>query len=275
MPKKTKDQSGLNFNYNYMGAIQRWLNSLKSQGGMTRYNYPAYSPPSASYPGFGYPGYRSQGGIAWGAPPPAAIATPAASSVFAAPPATTTTATPTASPYGTSWGAFYNPVPALLTRGGPVTEPTTSKPKSGGASQGQGTPGYFAGVPNEYAPGGYYGGGWGNPNMVWGGEGYYRPSQYGYRAFGLSRENVNPLTGELQGSLNRYGQALGTPAPLMAQGPHRPGKGWASTSPYGPGKFRMPGVVHPRPKDPGKGGGGNKSGGGGGYWQNELISWRF
>lgn len=272
--------------------FQRWLNTLQAQGGLTRGNFPAPTPASVSYPGYGYTGYRSQGGQAWGAPlanvgaggwTPQPATTPA-SNVLQSPAATTTG---TQSPYGTSWGQFYNPTQALLTRGGPVTTPApTTAGTQNTTGYGQGTPGYFAGVPNEYAPGGYYGGGWGNQNLVWGGEGYYRPSNYGSRAYGLSELNVNNQTGELQGSLNRYGQALGTPAPLMAHGPQRPWSGMGKV--YAPegqepvvptnvhgNKFDARAAKGSNQRKKGGGGGTGSSGYNPGYWQNELISWRF
>lgn len=121
-----------------------------------------------------------------------------------------------------------------------------------------------------------WGGGWGNENLVENSQGYYRPTRYGRQALGLSGLNVNNQTGELTGSLNRFGQALGTEYQGMGRGPRRVYGGWSSNTERGPWKFNP--AQGGKQQNQGKGGGGNGTKSGGynpGYWQNELISWRF
>lgn len=278
MPQQTRRKprpSAFNFT--------QWLQNIMG------YNTPMYYPQ-------GQPaGYRSQGGIAWGTPPPTeeggygAPPQPGSGDLTPIPGAANVHQLPTFT--GTSnylnastnqlltnlmWRAAMQNLQqqqaAAQAQAGQTTRPQAWTPQTYTPS---GQAGYFGGV-TPYEGGPTYGGGWGNPNMVYQNYyGTYRPSDYGQRAYGLSELNVNKETGELQGALNRYGQPLGTEAPLMAHGPYRPGRGWSSTTPYGPSKFRMPGVVHPRPKEPGKGGGGNTQSTSGTGWGNELISWRI
>jgi hypothetical protein len=176
-----------------------------------------------------------------------------------------------------TWG--YTPG-AAGSYGGAIT------PQGGGNGQA----GYFPGLfwPNGEPMLGYggqqLGGGWGNQNFVYENGGVYRPSYYGQRAYGLSELNVNPETGELQGSLNRFGQPLGTPAIAYGSGPHRPGQGWtvrtpAGTTPRGPQKFNPAKSGQNKGKTAGGGGGGGggpqQSSKGGPIWYNDLINWNI
>lgn len=243
--------------------------------------YSGYNPFAGTFPGGqasrvgGLPaGYNPFAGIAQGGP-----ASGAGAQVYGYTPPVQSLSGGIYSPYNwymprtTAGPQVFGYTPGMYGGGGQAAGGGGGGGNGGG---GQGV-GYFPGVANPYREGEYYGGGWGNPNFVWGGEGYYRPSYYGRRAYGLSAENVNQESGELQGSLNRFGQPLGTEAPLQAQGPRRKYPGWSSTTPYGPWKNRI------RP-NPGKGGGGTGGGGGGGttqqsksgpIWYNDLINWNM
>lgn len=132
----------------------------------------------------------------------------------------------------------------------------------------------------------YAAGGWGNPNLVYQTTGgYWRPTTYGRDIYGLSELNVGP-GGELQGAYNRYGQPLGTTAPLQTTHTRLGGKYYY--------RRRTPEEIRQMNLERGKIGptidlvrqrrGGAWQGGGGGqqpqgeqrpYWQNALINWRF
>jgi hypothetical protein len=117
--------------------------------------------------------------------------------------------------------------------------------------------------------------------------GYWRPTVYGQDIYGLSELNVGP-GGELQGAYNRYGQPLGTTAPLQTTHRRLGGKYYY--------RQRTPEEIYRMNLERGKNGptiqrirqarssapqtGSGGGGGGGGtqerpYWQNALINWRF
>lgn len=159
---------------------------------------PVAAASSSYYPAAGYMAPQQYSG-----PPPG---TPA--NIHAIP--TGRTYTPAVG--GAAGGAFsYGYYPGMY------TPPEGGGAGSGGGQQQQaGGAGWYGGHTGAY--GQQLGGGWGNANLVYGGPGYYRPSYYGRRSFGLSDLNVDPTTGELTGALNKYGQALGTQAPFYPMG---------------------------------------------------------
>ena len=134
-----------------------------------------------------------------------------------------------------------------------------------------------------------YGGGWGNANLVsnLGSEErpYYVPSGYGDKMYGLSDLNVDPVTGELTGSLNRYGQPLGTTAPLQTTHRRLGGRNYRRRrTPEEVEQInRQQGKLGPTIQDihkyrKGKSGGGGGGSGGGGSgsspnWYNDMINW--
>lgn len=276
MPQTKKKPTTNNFWKNF----QKWMESLQAQGGMTGADFPAPAPPSVSYPTYGGPtGYRSQGGQAWGwTPQPQPTGAP---KTVASMPPVQYNPPPVSAPPGASVGGaggtgfnyyytpgLYNP-PASIEQGG-----------FGGGGSGQ------------PASSGY---GWrSNPNLVWQSPyGNYYASRYGQRALGLSDLNIDRTTGELTGAYNRYGQPLGTSAPVGTTMQRQAGKYYfdARTPEENLWYNRMygkPGVAvqslqdkRAKMRGPANEGTTQKSKGGpitstsGTGWQNALINWRY